>query len=368
MEEFYTFEEELQQTLNQGEELLKNLKIFIKQIKIQQLLKQTVNLLESLNVLIEKYEPTSRAFEYITNFFSTGSSFNLTQLQNNIFELLIKLDFKVELSKLLSEKLINSIQSEENLSQKLIQEKLISELVSFFSSNSENKLSSSTELLQINSNQCSIFFVVGSNGVGKTSFISKLVYYLKEMKNKKEKILLVASDTFRAGAIDQLDILAKKLNVDIQLPKESEKSNSLIYRTLKEKLDKYDLIIFDSSGRQYNNQNLMAELQKQHSLISKFIKRPPEETFLILDSTLGIYSHTELEKLLNSLSITSIVLTKMDNTTRGGVIYNLREKFSIPIKFICFGEKFSDIKEFNILQISSQLIDAIFSNHKILPN
>ncbi|AHC39812.1 cell division protein FtsY [Mycoplasma ovis str. Michigan] len=312
----------------------------------------------------------SSAFEFVNQWFATTTNWDADKLRKDISNGLIKLDFQLDLANSLSEKLVQELKRHKDLTESVIREKLIALLINHYSDFSdplsENKNNSlkvpspSLRGLNFKPNQCNVFFIAGSNGVGKTSFISKLVYLLKIKYQLVKKILLVAGDTFRAGAVDQLDILAKQLKVDIVTPNLPEKASALIYRSLRENQSKYELIILDSSGRQYNNQNLLMELKKQYSIVEKIMSRPPEESFLIVDSTLGNYSQQELTKLLEIIPISALVLTKMDNTTRGGVIYNLRPKYSIPIKFICFGEKVEDIELFEINSITTQLINSVF--------
>lgn len=306
----------------------------------------------------------STKFEYLSQWFSSTADWEPEKLKKNISNCLIKLDFQIEIANSISEKLTQELKKTKELTESIIKEKLIELLVQHYSDSLEIPTQaegdSSLKGLNFKPNQCNVFFIAGSNGVGKTSFIAKLVYLLKVKYQLVNNILLVAGDTFRAGAVDQLNILAKKLKVDIMTPNLPEKASALIYRALRDNQTEYELIILDSSGRQYNNQNLLLELKKQYSIIEKIMSKPAEESFLILDSTLGTYSQQELSKLLEVIPISSFVLTKMDSTTRGGVIYNLRPKYSIPIKFICFGEQVEDIELFEINSITSQLINAIF--------
>ncbi|AFO52439.1 signal recognition particle-docking protein FtsY [Candidatus Mycoplasma haematolamae str. Purdue] len=297
----------------------------------------------------------AESFSYISGLFKSTRTWDAPTLQSNLRELLIKLDFQLDLATELSSKVVEGLKEHSSLSETAIKEKLKEVLVAHYSSNT-----SPVSEFFIEQNSCNIFFIIGSNGVGKTSFIAKLVNYVTKQQASELRILLVASDTFRAGAVDQIEILGNKLNVEVAKPNEKEGAGALIYRTLQAR-DKYDLMIYDSSGRQYNNKNLMAEIQKQYSIIEKLTGSKPKESFLVLDSTLGTYAHQELEKLLEIIPITGLVLTKMDNTARGGVIYNLKPKFSIPIRFICFGEDLSDIDTFEISTVTNQLIESVFS-------
>lgn len=310
----------------------------------------------------------STTFEYVSQWLSSTTDWDPEKLKKNISNCLIKLDFQLEIASAIAERLAQELKKTKELKKSIVKEKLIELLIEHYSSSLESfprtQVSDSNlgdlQGLNFKPNQCNVFFIAGSNGVGKTSFIAKLVYLLKVKYQLVSNILLVAGDTFRAGAVDQLDILAKQLKVDIMTPNLPEKASALIYRALRDNQAKYELIILDSSGRQYNNQNLLLELKKQYSIIEKIMSKPAEESFLILDSTLGTYSQQELSKLLEIIPISAFVLTKMDSTTRGGVIYNLRPKYSIPIKFICFGERVEDIELFEINSMTSQLINSVF--------
>ncbi|CCE67025.1 DNA/RNA helicase domain-containing protein [Candidatus Mycoplasma haematominutum] len=314
--------------------------------------------------LAKKVKSTS-AFHYLAQLLtSSAKQWNPETLKNNIKDLLVQIDFNLELAKSISESTVKSLADFSSLTASLVKEKLSDTLKKHYLEHTPYKKNNSDKLIDLINwlpGIKNVFFVVGSNGVGKTSFIAKLTYYLKMNQCHNKKILLVASDTFRAGAVKQLEELAQQLNVEIILPRAAETAGSLIYRTLREQND-YDLIIFDSAGRQYNNQNLLAEIKKQFNVMLKFLGRSPEEIFLIVDSTLGIYSHAEMEKMLDAIPITSLVLTKMDSTTRGGAIYNLKPKFPMPIKFISFGEKIQEIEPFNISDITTQLVNNIFSD------
>lgn len=304
----------------------------------------------------------STAFEYLSQWFSNTSDWDSEKLQKNISNCLIKLDFQLELANSIAERLLQELKKNKEINESIIKEKLIELLIEHYSNSVEQHSIEGLKRLNFQPNQCNVFFIAGSNGVGKTSFIAKLVYFLKVKYQLVNKILLVAGDTFRAGAVDQLDILAKQLKVDIMTPNLPEKASALIYRALRDNHSQYELIIIDSSGRQYNNQNLLLELKKQYSIVEKIMSKAPEESFLVLDSTLGTYSQQELAKLLEVIPISALVLTKMDSTTRGGVIYNLRPKYSIPIKFICFGERVEDIELFEINSITTQLINSVFKS------
>lgn len=201
--------------------------------------------------------------------------------------------------------------------------------------------------INLKENQTNVVLVVGVNGVGKTTSIAKIT---KKFVDENKRVLLVAGDTFRAGAVEQLGVWAKRLNVDIELPqKEGQDPASVIYAGLKRGYDqKYDLVICDTSGRLQNKVNLMNELKKIHDVIHKFDQTAPHETLLVLDATLGQSGINQAKAFNEATKISGIVLTKMDSTSRGGIVLAIKDAFNIPVKLIGLGESLNDLKVFDL--------------------
>lgn len=193
-----------------------------------------------------------------------------------------------------------------------------------------------------------VLLVVGVNGVGKTTTIAKLAYrYIKQGK----KVLLVAGDTFRAGATEQLTIWAERLNTQIVVGKENQDPSSVCYDGIKKaKEENFDLVICDTAGRLQNKLNLMQELSKMKRVISKEISDAPHEIFLVIDATTGQNGVIQAKAFKECTSLTGVVITKMDGTSKGGIILAIRDELGIPVRFIGLGEKMDDLEEFDLDQ------------------
>ena len=193
-----------------------------------------------------------------------------------------------------------------------------------------------------------VLLVVGVNGVGKTTTIAKLT---KRYLDQGKKVLLIAGDTFRAGATEQLAIWASRLGCDIVVGKENQDPASVAYDSMvKAKQGNYDLVICDTAGRLQNKLNLMNELSKMKRVISKEIPDAPHETFLIIDATTGQNGVLQAKAFKECTNVTGVVITKMDGTSKGGIILAIRDELGIPVRFIGLGEKMEDLEEFDLDQ------------------
>ena len=191
-----------------------------------------------------------------------------------------------------------------------------------------------------------VLLVAGVNGVGKTTTIAKLAYrYIKQGK----KVMLCAADTFRAGAIEQLSIWAERLGCDIVTGKPNSDPASVAFDGAKKaRENNVDLLIVDTAGRLQNKINLMNELSKISRVISKEIPDSPHEVFLVIDATTGQNGVIQAKQFLDCIKLTGIVITKMDGTSKGGIILAIRDELGIPVRFIGLGEKMEDLKEFDL--------------------
>ena len=191
-----------------------------------------------------------------------------------------------------------------------------------------------------------VLLVVGVNGVGKTTTIAKLANrYVKQGK----KVLLVAADTFRAGAIEQLTVWANRLNIGIVTGANEADPASVAYDGVyKATHENYDLVIVDTAGRLQTKQNLMAELAKIKRVISKEVPEGPQETFLVVDATTGQNGVIQAKAFAEVTNLTGVVITKMDGTSKGGIILAIRDEIGVPVRFIGLGEKMDDLTEFDL--------------------
>ena len=191
-----------------------------------------------------------------------------------------------------------------------------------------------------------IILFVGVNGVGKTTTIAKIA---DKLKNEGKKVMLVAGDTFRAGATKQLEEWANKVGTSFTGRSEGADPASVVYDGLeKAKEESIDVVLIDTAGRLQNKTNLMKELEKINKVIGKIIPGAPHETLLVIDATTGQNGISQAIAFKEITNITGIVLTKLDGTAKGGIVLAIKEKVGIPVKYIGVGEKKEDLQPFDI--------------------
>ena len=190
-----------------------------------------------------------------------------------------------------------------------------------------------------------VLLMTGVNGVGKTTSIAKLA---KRYQDQGKKVLLVAADTFRAGAKEQIQVWGDRLNIPVVSGHENEDPASVAYKGVKKGVEEnFDLVIVDTAGRLQNKKNLMDELKKIYNVTKKLINHEPE-SFLVIDATTGQNGVLQAKAFKELVNITGIVITKMDGTSKGGIILAIREELGIPVRFIGLGEKYTDLEEFDL--------------------
>lgn len=190
-----------------------------------------------------------------------------------------------------------------------------------------------------------VILMVGVNGVGKTTTIAKLAY---KYKQEGKKVMMIAADTFRAGAVAQLEEWATRTE-SLFYGSENTDPSGVIYDGLEiAKKENVDLVFIDTAGRLQNKVNLMKELEKMNRVIGKIIPGAPHETLLVIDATTGQNGIVQAESFKEITKITGIVLTKLDGTAKGGIVLAIKENVGIPVKFIGLGEKMTDLKVFDI--------------------
>ena len=200
--------------------------------------------------------------------------------------------------------------------------------------------------LNRNETNPTVYLFVGVNGVGKTTTIAKLA--LKE-KEKNRKVLLIAGDTFRAGATKQLQEWAERIGVDFYGKSEGVDPASVIYEGLEYAINNdIDTVLIDTAGRLQNKTNLMMELEKINRVIKKVINRSPDETLLVIDATTGQNGISQAKAFKEITDLTGIILTKLDGTAKGGIVLAIKEEVDLPVKYIGLGETAKDLQEFDI--------------------
>ena len=190
-----------------------------------------------------------------------------------------------------------------------------------------------------------VLLFVGVNGVGKTTTIGKIAY---KLKNEGKKVLLVAGDTFRAGAVEQLNEWGERLNCDTVYKENADPASVIFDGLTKAKNENYDVVLIDTAGRLQNKDNLMKELEKINKVIGNIIPNAPHETLLVIDATTGQNGISQAKNFKEITNITGIVLTKLDGTAKGGIVLAIKESVGIPVKYIGLGEGKEDLKVFDI--------------------
>lgn len=207
--------------------------------------------------------------------------------------------------------------------------------------------------LKFDFDKLNIYFVTGVNGAGKTTLIGKLAY---RMKTEGKKVLLAAGDTFRAAAEEQLDIWSKRADVDI-IREDKADPASIVYRAIeKAKNENYNVLIIDTAGRLQNKFNLIEELKKIKGVIDKKAPDANFESILVLDANLGQNGLNQAKVFKEAVELTAVALTKLDGSSKGGVIFAIAKEYNLPVKLIGVGEKIGDLKNFN----KDEFISAIF--------
>ena len=256
-------------------------------------------------------------------------------------EILIESDVGVNLSLRVIEEVLDKSKKQKITDSDEINELLIETLFEGYMDKGEN-----VTYVRFVEGQPTVLLMVGVNGVGKTTTIAKLAYRYKEMG---KKVMLVAADTFRAGATEQLQIWADRLEIGIVKGATNADPASVAFDGMREaKKQNIDLVIVDTAGRLQNKQNLMNELAKIKRVMSKEIPDAPHETFLIIDATTGQNGVIQAKSFAEVTNLTGIVITKMDGTSKGGIILAIRDEIGTPVRFIGLGEKMEDLKEFDI--------------------
>ena len=267
------------------------------------------------------------------------------ELFENLEEALIMADIGVETSTYIIEKLRDNVKHKHITDGNLVKEELKS-IISEILSTLDTTVDTSTTP--------SVILVIGVNGVGKTTSIGKIASHYKSMG---KKVLLAAADTFRAAAIDQLDIWAQRSGCDIIKHQENSDPAAVVFDACAAaKARGADILICDTAGRLHNKNNLMAELAKINRVIERELPDSARETLLVLDATTGQNAVSQAKLFSEAADITGIILTKLDGTAKGGIVISIAKEQNVPVKFVGVGEGIDDLQEFN----SDDFAKAIF--------
>ena len=284
-------------------------------------------------------------FSKLKNIFTSKSKIDDT-IYEELEDLLIQSDIGFDMTA----KLINQLEKEvkvKKISETSGVYEILKRLMSDFLLSQDSKL-------VLKEDKINVILIVGVNGVGKTTTIGKLALKYKKMG---KKVLLGAGDTFRAAAVEQIEEWAKRADVDIVKGKEGADPASVVFDTLsRAEQIKADVVIIDTAGRLHNKSNLMRELEKINNIIKKKIGEQEYESLLVIDGTTGQNGLNQAKEFNSVTELTGFIVTKLDGTAKGGIVFAVSEELKKPIKFIGLGEKIDDLIEFN----SKNFVDAIF--------
>ncbi|VEU76122.1 signal recognition particle-docking protein FtsY [Mycoplasmopsis columboralis] len=317
--------------------------------------------------ITQEIEKSGKLEKYKTGL-SNASNFGkqLLELQNRynkidedffeeLEELLIMADINASLVYLIIEKIKREVKTNNIDDPKLIGEIVADQMFVIYTNNSVTNTN-----LNYQDGRLNVFVFVGVNGSGKTTSIAKMAY---KFKQENKKVLIAAADTFRAGAVNQLDVWAQRIGVNIVKPdKEGADPASVVYKAMEKATnDKYDLLIVDTAGRLQNKVNLMNELNKMISIMQRFETSAPHESLLVLDATTGQNGLSQAKAFKEVANLSGIILTKMDGTSKGGIVLSIKDEYELNVKYIGLGEKLDDLQEFDlemfIYQMTKDLIN-----------
>ena len=291
-----------------------------------------------------KYEEglTKTRKEFSTEIASLSKKYK--NIDDDYFEelenILIMSDIGVNTVVKFVDKLKKRVKEENIASPEILKEIIIDELLIMYVEGSvlKSKINYSKE-------GPTIILFIGVNGVGKTTSIGKIA---SKLKKEGQKVLLIAADTFRAGAQEQLQEWGQKLDIDV-VKAPSKDPSAAVYDGIDKAIkDEYDTVLIDTAGRLQNKVNLMNELAKINTVIQKQIPNAPHETLLVIDATTGQNGIAQAKAFSQITNITGIVLTKLDGTAKGGIVLGIKEETNIPVKFVGLGEKDTDLETFDI--------------------
>lgn len=274
------------------------------------------------------------------------------EVLDNLEEVLISSDVGVDTTLRIIQRIEARVERDKYMGVEELNRVLREEIVALLKENAAND-GSSFDLPE--NGMPYVIMVVGVNGVGKTTTIGKLAY---KFKAAGKKVVLGAADTFRAAAIDQLEIWAERVNVPIVKQSMGADPASVAYDTLsKAKHDGADIVIIDTAGRLHNKINLMNELTKIKNVMKKVLPDAPNEVLLVLDGSTGQNAYEQAKQFTKATEVTALAITKLDGTAKGGVVIGISDQFKIPVKYIGVGEKMEDLQEFN----REEFVDSLFS-------
>ncbi len=342
--------EEVEKVEEKKEELKEEIKEEIKEeVKVEnEVIEEVAKVEEPVKVNISQRLTKSKEgfFSKLKNIFTSKS-----KIDDSIYEELEDLLIQSDVGLGMTTNLINDL--EKKVKANKISE--TSEVYEILKGLMSEFLLSQDSKVHLKDNRINVILIVGVNGVGKTTTIGKLALKYKKLG---KKVLLGAGDTFRAAAVEQLEEWARRADVDIVKGREGADPASVVYDTLsKAEATKADVVIIDTAGRLHNKANLMRELEKINNIIKKKIGEQEYESLLVIDGTTGQNGLNQAKEFNSVTDLTGFIVTKLDGTAKGGIVFSVSEELKKPIKFIGLGEKIEDLIEFN----AKDFVEAIFN-------
>ncbi len=283
----------------------------------------------------------------------TGKATVDSEVLAGLEELLITSDMGVETSMKIIERIQKRAEKERKIETSQLNEILKEEIVSLLKDNGNEH---SEEFIIPAGKKPYVIMVVGVNGVGKTTTIGKLAY---QFKKAGKSVVLGAADTFRAAAVDQLKVWSERVDVPMISQGMGADPASVAFDTLSSAVARNaDIVIVDTAGRLHNKINLMNELTKIKMVMQKVVPDAPHDVMLVLDASTGQNAIEQCKQFTAATNVSSLALTKLDGTAKGGVVIGISEQFNIPVKYIGVGEKIEDLQVFN----KNEFVDSLFKN------
>lgn len=274
------------------------------------------------------------------------------EVLDNLEEVLISSDVGVDTTLKIIERIEKRVSEDKYLNTSELNNILVEEIASLLGENSLGEVTTFDGELGA---KPYVIMVVGVNGVGKTTTIAKLAY---QYRMAGKKVLLGAADTFRAAAIDQIQVWAERAGVELVKQKMGSDPASVAFDTVKSAVaGDYDVVIIDTAGRLHNKINLMNELAKIKRVMQKVQDEAPHEVILVLDGSTGQNAFEQAKQFTAVTEVTSLAITKLDGSAKGGVVIGISDQFKIPVKYIGVGEKMEHLQIFNRLEF----VDSLFS-------
>ncbi|APZ48949.1 signal recognition particle-docking protein FtsY [Jeotgalibaca sp. PTS2502] len=303
---------------------------------------QPVN--EEKRIVIEKYdkgmEKTRKSFSDKINELFAGFREVDEDFFDDLEEILISADVGFDMTLAISDVLREEVKMKNVRTGEQVKNVIVEKMVEIY-----EKGEVGLPTINENKDGLTVILFVGVNGVGKTTTIGK---YAHKLKSEGKKVLLAAGDTFRAGAIEQLEVWGERVGVDVVTSNAQSDPAAVVFDALKKgQQDNYDYLLIDTAGRLQNKVNLMKELEKINRIITREVPGGASETLLVLDATTGQNALIQAKQFKETTDVTGLILTKLDGTAKGGVILAIRQEMAIPVKFVGLGESMDDLQVFD---------------------